>query len=74
MNTETIKATAQNILDDRKGADYYQDTALLSEYLQNALGFQKDKADKLAQAIQDDRRGANYYQDVDILTGFLSGQ
>lgn len=71
MGKEKAKKAAQNIMDDRHGADYYQDIKILSEYLKGTLGIIKDKAERAAKAIQEDRNGANYYENVEILAEFL---
>ena len=74
MTTSKAKAAAQHILDDRHGADYYQDTQLLADYLDGTLGITKEEAMRIAKAIQDDRSGANYYEDVSILAEFLGNR
>lgn len=71
MQPDKARKTAEHILEDRDGADYYQDGTVLTDYLANALGLATEEAKKIAQAIQEDRRGANFYQDVEILTDFL---
>ena len=71
MSNDDAKKTAQNILNDRHGANYYQDLTILSEYLERALGMTNVKAGKISKAIQEDRNGANYYEDAQILANFL---
>lgn len=65
---------AKSILDDRRGANYYQDPDILSEYLSGSLGFAKDIADQIAEVIIDDRDGADYYANVGILAEFLESK
>jgi hypothetical protein len=71
MQREKAKEVAQDILEDRRGADYYQDIKILSSYLESQLGISKEKAEQTAKAIQEDRIGANFYENVDILADFL---
>jgi hypothetical protein len=71
MREEKAKDAALSILSDRHGADFYGDVALLSKYLEGALGISKEKADQTAKTIQDDRHGANYYENAEILADFL---
>ncbi len=71
MTTEQVKKAAKHIIEDRHGADYYKDIAVLAPYLKNALSLSQGKAEEKAKAIQDDRNGSNYYEDVDVLTNFL---
>ncbi|MFH0730303.1 MAG: cupin domain-containing protein [Pseudomonadota bacterium] len=73
MIKEEAQKAAQDILDDRHGADYYRDMKILSEYLEGALGISKDKAEQTAKVIQEDRKGSNYYEQVETLSGFLMG-
>lgn len=72
MSNNEAKRAAENIVNDRQGADYYKDLKILAEYLEGALGMAKDKAAKSAKAIHEDRNGANYYEDVDVLSDFLA--
>ena len=74
MANERAKKVAQEILDDRRGYEYYRDTKILSGYLEGALGISKSKAEQIAKAIQEDRRGANFYENPEILAEFLAGQ
>lgn len=74
MSDQQAREAALHILDDRHGADYYQDVTVLSGYLEGALGISKESAELTAKLIQEDRGGANYYEDVEILTDFLSGR
>ena len=37
MNKDDAKTVAQRILDDRRGADYYQNVTILSEFLEGSL-------------------------------------
>ena len=71
MATEKAKNAAKHIIEDRHGADYYQDTKVLAKYLQNALNISVEKAEGKAVAIMQDRKGANYYEDPKILADFL---
>ena len=70
-NDKALEA-AKNILDDRNGADYYQDTNILADYLKSALELSPEAANLKAEAIQADRNGADYYADEKILADFLS--
>jgi hypothetical protein len=71
MPNDKAREAAKHILEDRHEADYYQDTQLLSGYLEGTLGLTKEDAEKIAKAIQEDRTGANYYEDAEILSDFL---
>lgn len=71
MQPDKARKAAEHILEDRRSADYYQNSTVLSDYLAGTLGFAAEEARRVAQAIQEDRRGANFYQDVEILTDFL---
>lgn len=71
MQQDKARKAAEHILEDRRGADYYQDIQLLSDYLTGALDLADEDAKKTAQVIQEDRSGANYYANVDILADFL---
>lgn len=74
MPNPQAQAAANHILDDRQGADYYQDTNELAHYLTGALGITDDMAMQTANDINSDRNGANYYQDEDILAQFLESR
>jgi len=71
METEQTTKAAKQIIEDRKGAHYYQDTQLLANYLKGALNIKIEKAEEKAEAIEIDRKGANYYEDVEVLAKFL---
>lgn len=71
MKHDKEREAANLILEDRHGADYYQDCTILSNFLSNALNFDAEEAKSVAKSIQEDRRGANFYQDVEILANFL---
>ncbi len=71
MATEQARKAAKHIIEDQKGADYYQDTKLLANYLKETLGMTLEEAERKAESIQRDRKGANYYEDVKILAGFI---
>lgn len=67
----TAKTAAENILNDRKGANYYHDLKILSDYLKGALGISKEKANHIAKMIHKDREGADYYRNFEILSNVL---
>ena len=71
MATEQAKKVAKHIIEDRHGADYYQDTKILAQYLEGALDMTPEEAERTAKAIQEDRGGANYYENPEILADFL---
>jgi len=71
LNKGNVETVAQQILDDRRGADYYRDVTILSVFLEGSLGLAKEKAERIASAIQGDRQGADFYADVEILSHFL---
>ena len=72
MATEQAIIAATHLIEDRNGADYYQDTGVLTKYLEGALGLRAEEAELKAKAIQKDRGGANYYADPEILARYLS--
>ena len=74
MANKQATIAAKHILEDRAGADYYEDTEILTDYLEGALGISKAMATQTAEEINTDRKGANYYADVEILTDFLAGR
>ena len=74
MTNQQVKTAAIHILEDRKGADYYQDPSILAGYLQGTLGISESVAIRIARDIKIDRDGANYYADADILADFLEGR
>ena len=71
METEQAIKAAKHLIQDRKGANYYQDTKILANYLKGALNIKIEKAKEMAEAIQKDRNGANYYEDVEVLAKYL---
>ena len=73
MVNQSSTQLAQTILDDRDGADYYQDPSILADYLAGTLRVTSETALDIANAIIDDRNGANYYADVEILGQYLDG-
>jgi hypothetical protein len=72
MKTQLAIETAESIVEDRKGADYYNDAAILAPYLQKKLNISEEGALELAQNINEDRKGADYYKDVKVLADYLS--
>jgi len=74
MTNQHAQAAANHILEDRRGADYYQDTKELANYLKGSLTITEDVAKQTANDINDDRNGANYYQDETILAQFLESR
>jgi hypothetical protein len=74
MTNQQAQAAANHILDDRKGADYYQDPNELANYLKNSLGVTEVVATQTANDINDDRNGANFYQDETIFAQFLESR
>jgi hypothetical protein len=70
---QAIKA-AKSIREDRRGADYYQDPEILTDFLVGQFGGSREQGKKVADAILSDRRGADYYADEELLAQFLSGQ
>ena len=73
MVNQSSTLVAQSILDDRDGADYYQDPGILADYLAGSLQVTSETALDIANAIIDDRSGADYYADVEILAQYLDG-
>ena len=73
MPGQTAENVALAILDDRRGADYYQDPKILAQFIGGTLGMSEERAESTAKAILDDRRGADYYKDPKILAEFLGG-
>lgn len=57
MQLDKALKAAEHILEDRRGADYYQDNTVLSDYLANALSFTAEEAKRVAQAIQEVLKG-----------------
>lgn len=73
MAGDHSKQVAQDILADRKGADYYADPSVLADFLKGKYGASVEDAKRVAQTILDDRRGADYYKDPEIMANYLDG-
>jgi hypothetical protein len=73
MPSTAAQAAAEAILDDLRGAAYYQDSGILADFLEGRFGLTRPSsaAANAAEAIVADLRGAKYYQDPDILARFL---
>jgi len=74
MAGELAIKIAEEILEDRRGADYYQDVEILAAFLKGQFGSTSEAATEVAKAILQDRQGADYYKDSGILASFLEGQ
>lgn len=70
---QAIKA-AKSINEDRRGADYYQDPEILTDFLAGQFEASREKARTVADAILGDRVGADYYADEKLLARYLAGQ
>ncbi len=73
MASEQALKIANDILADREGPDYYQDSSLLAKYLSESLGKTDEQAFEIAENIQNDRSGANFYADANILANYIDG-
>lgn len=74
MTSQQAQTAASNILNDRNGANYYQDTDVLAGYIKQALDVTEIVASQTATDINDDRKGANFYADPQVLAPFLQGR
>ena len=73
MINQNAKELANNILNDRQGADYYKNPDVLASYLESSLNISVEASQRLAKDICADRNGADYYKDVEILSKYLEG-
>jgi hypothetical protein len=74
MSDDFAMKIAATILEDRRGANYYQDSEIFADYLMAQFGSTSEDALEAAQDILNDRDGADYYQDVKILASYLKGK
>ena len=74
MAGELATRVAEAILTDRRGADYYQNTEILADFLKGQFGSTSEAATEVAKDISQDRQGADYYKDAAILASFLDGR
>ncbi len=74
MANELATRVAKAILEDRRGADYYQMTEVLADFLKGQFGSTSETATEAAKEILQDRQGADYYKDSEILASFLEGR
>jgi mannose-6-phosphate isomerase-like protein (cupin superfamily) len=63
---DEVLAAAKQILQDRAGADFYENKEILAQYLEGVLHIEHGEAAEIARQIDEDRRGANFYGDGDI--------
>ena len=74
MASQAATELAHHIVNDLKGAGYYRDPNILTDYLSSRVDGGSDEASKLTRQIIDDLKGAKYYMIPTVLAGLLDGR